>query len=101
LPKTDEVGCFHAGSSQSEGADFVISRETAHEWKDEGKGYFCCHGQSFQLVSALPAPANHKPFPPARVPSKLIAPGIPNYPIPAVVDHRLRWQLSFMAMPNA
>ena len=105
MPKDDIVGCFHPGSSRADGPDFVASRATVRIWKDEGKGYFVSHGKFFQLVAVIIdkvsdwlGRGNLVPF--SRTQKRIgdlhLRPASINYPIPAVADHRLRWQSRFM-----
>ena len=100
LSKTDLVSCFHAGSDRSGKPDFTKDRAELHAWKDEGRGFFVDHGLNFQMLSAQPvergisSDAAAVPF--SRIQDKLRKPTSINYPIPAVVDHRLRWFGRFM-----
>lgn len=77
----------------------MIDRETARQWKAEGRGVFVSSGRMFQLVEQ-PAPAellgkgNLIPF--GHVPNKMLKPKPLHYPIPAMGDHRLRWHGAFM-----
>lgn len=101
LPKTDLVPCFHAGSDRTRTPDFTKERADLHAWKEEGRGYFADHGTTFQMLSAVMSvergiSSNAAAIPFSPVQNKMRKPHPLNYPIPAVMDHRLRWLSRFM-----
>jgi hypothetical protein len=96
------VNCFNVGSSWNDGPDFTAERSQLWAWRDEGRGHFCLNGTSFQmdrLVSKEEVESigrgNIVPFG-SRPQNKMLKPKPIHYPVPALGDHRLRWQLSFM-----
>jgi len=84
----------------------MAERATVRAWKKEGKGYFVSHGRLFQLIVVvvhelreLLGQGNLIPF--GKVQNKMLKPKPIHYPIPALGDHRIRWQNSFMIPETA
>jgi hypothetical protein len=101
LPQNNLVPCYYAGSDCSGAPDFEKDRAELRAWRDEGRGFFVCHGRAFQMTRNVAIPERGVSSKAAavafsRVQNRLQKPSVVNYPIPAVADHRLRWLYRFM-----